>query len=913
METILSKIELLNEGNPLPLNEAKGYLFTVSPSTAKKSRGYYTKEQVKLTEYEKKMPGVVIGQNRGMIFSSCRPVVGKHIIPELGDINFIIVNEVSRKLFPIDDAENKIAWIGKGEHAIKDVIGDGQGQHFFCTNDGHLATDLWLKPAEFGYGVKGMLGPGLATDIGVKVIDIWGVERTITLGNTLVLNTSLVKGVGAYDSLEDFIAHGEQWGLTTLMKQWQSGDHKPEMKRIIGTQPNSTNLTLTRQEIEELLKPESRKIWTKKFEKIAWMANANIKTTRGRAFAARPELIYKDVVMNQIDVQASTNFLRIAKGQVKVEAQYLKMFQDKLVWSLVYIHGMDPNEAAKKAAETGLHGEIRVNPAFAGHTIVKDENSKTHVEYKKETFLDNKGRYIETALVRYPHGAPSETIIVKAYLDSTVPVDVVIFPAPVANDDGTISVKTLYAFRLQGADYDGDAVTAFTNKIWLEAQKRNIGKPYMIIPINTESTEKDKTLVTDETWEAFCQMKVMSLSNQVGLIATSLKYFLSQKADMIRSGKDVQIVTDMITSHACAMGDDIDEFKHGKSKNTLRPFVIPGVNGLDDEVLHSPYFVRYAKKYKSQEEFDKAVYNKNGSEKKPGTGILDMYATSAEKLMNMCGLPVKAEVAKVSDGKDRYYFGVHPVQWKAKEIDLFVAEHGEGQLSVALPVELERAYNVPHGTVFSVKKLFQLLYKDHSATCNSLINCDQDDPDRDRLIKSVTRINERYVLAKVAIVAWTKAMKFARTGENISAEEAMKLFTTLMTQHTSKARSVIDVMTRTGTFVNADGEKYEKTIFTAARTFNYFLDVCGDGLLLQKEEAPNFPEVSDAIIAAAEVEMPDLEKAKQKALKELALIDRIVETLNIDQISEIVEEENAELCDEDIWVSSEDFDACFDF
>ena len=201
MESIMNGVKILNDGNPMRLDDKhEGYLFTVSPSTAKRRRGYFTDKQVKLTEYEKKIPGVVVGQNRGMLFSSARPISGKHTIPDIRDINWIIVPEVSRKLFPVDDDENKIVWVGNGEHAIKDVVADGQGQHW-------IDNDLWMKWAGLLYGVKGMIQPGLATDIGCKVVDYWGVERTITKGNTVLLPSSMVKGLSAYDSLEDLIRH----------------------------------------------------------------------------------------------------------------------------------------------------------------------------------------------------------------------------------------------------------------------------------------------------------------------------------------------------------------------------------------------------------------------------------------------------------------------------------------------------------------------------------------------------------------------------------------------------------------------------------------------------------------------------------------------------------------------------------
>ena len=881
--TKLENVNILNDGNPMELGTCEnGHLFTVSPSTAKKNRGYYTDRVVGLTKYELRMPGVVIAQNRGMIFSSCRKIVGDYVIPELKDMNLIIVDEVSRKLHPIDDDDNKIAWKGAGEHVIKDVIADGQGQHWFCHTNGSMADDLWMKIAGLGYGLKGMIQPGLASDVNSKVTDHWGVERTITMGNTMLINSSVVKGLGAYDSLEDLVAHGEEWGLTKMMKQWQSGDHKPQNKRIMGTQPNATNLQQEKSEIMSLLRPEALKIWAMRFQKVAWMENANINTARGRALAARPNLMYKDLVMHQIDTKAGNNFLRLAQGKFMAEARYLKMYMDKLVYSLVYVHGMDPNEAAKKAAQTGLHGEIRVNPSFAG-LYYEDGAPK----YRKEVGMDNKGLFIVIVLVRYPHGAASETIIVKAYLDATVPEDVIIFPAPVADDEGNVPVATLYAFRLQGADFDGDAVTAFTERIWIESQKRNTGKSYMIIPVNTEGTEKDKTLVTDETWESFCMQKVASLTNQVGLIATSLKYFMSQEADRIREEDqyDIGIIQQMIVDHACAMGDDIDEFKHGKANNTLVPFM---VSWLDkEEYLTKPYFTRYAKKYRSEDDFNKAVFNKDGSERTPGTGSLDMYAVVMEQLMAKSGLPIVSEVAQASDGTNRWFKTVHPVTWQAKDVDLYISEHGEGQSSVALPEELEKVYGIEHGTKFSAKDLFQLLYRDHSATCKDLLSIDGDD----RNVKTLIKINERYALAKIAVVAWTKKMEQIR-GREINAEEAMKIFTTLMTQHTESNRSIIDMLTRYGSFKKADKSTYEKTIFMAQRCFNYFLDLCGDGLLLIGTEKPDFPEVSEKVLSETTAKEPDLEKAKELALKEIELIDNLVNklSLGIDAVLEEVDD-----------------------
>lgn len=871
----LEGVVVLNEGNPMELGSTE-HLFTVSPSTAKKNRGYCTDKPVSLTKYELKMPGVVVAQNRGMIFSSCRPVSGDYVIPELKDINLIVVDEISRKLNPVDDKNNKIYWEGKGEHVVKDVCADGQGQHWFCTKNGTLAVSLWLKLAKLGYGLKGMLQPGLATDIGAEVVDHWHVARKITLGNTMLINSSVVKGLSAYDSLEELIEHGEAWGLTTLMKQWQSGDHNPEERRIMGTQPNATNLALTKEEVENFLKPEALQIWATKFEKAAWMKAANIRTSRGRAIAARPGLMYNQLVMNHLDSKAGNMFLRLAQGKFMAEGQYLKMYMDKLVYSLVYIHGMSYSDAARKAAETGLHGEIRVNPAFAGRYYKKDENGNKVLSYKKETFVDKKGRYIETALVRYPHGAPSETIIVKAYLDETCPEDVILFPAPVADNEGNVPVAVLYAMRLQGADFDGDAVTAFTERKWIAAQKRNIGKHYMCIPVNTESTEKDKTLVTDETWTMFCEQKVASLSNRVGLIATSLKYFLSQDADLLRNEEECEVNMGVIVSHACAMGDDIDEFKHGKSTNQLVPFVVERYDG--EETLSSPYFNRYACKFKDYNKFLKASFKKGKDgytePKKPGSGVLDMYAVAIEELMAKAGLPVVAEQKKASDGKDRWYYTVHPVQWKSKDVELHIGE-GIGHGRAALPEALEKLYNVEHGTTFTAKELFKMLYRDHSAQCKALLECDED-----LAVKRLIRINERYALAKVAVVSWAKVVR-AIKGETLTAEEAMKVFTTLMVQHTQKSRSSLETLTQTGTFRRDDGSTYEKTEFEAMRWLNYFFDLCGDGLLLLGEEKPDFPDVASSTLAAVGAKAPDMEKARELARKEMDVIDRICDKLGI--------------------------------
>lgn len=896
----LDGITILNDGNPMKLTDrGEGFIYTISPSTAKKGRGYITDKKVSLTPFENKMPGVVVCQNRGMIFSSNKPLNGLYEISDLKDMNVIIVKEKSRKLKPTDDKENKIVWKGNGPHEVKDVVADGAGMHYFEKN-GKIARKLWLKIAKFFYGGKGMLMPGLESDIGKKVIDYWGIERTITLGNTIVINSSMIKGIDAYKSLEELVAHSEEWGLTTLMKQWQSGDHKPEEKRIIGTQAQATNLELTEDEITQLLRPEALSIWAMQFEEVAWMKHANINTSRGRAIAARPGLIDKDLVMKSIDDHAGNVFLRIAQGKVKAEGQYLKMFPDELATSLVYVDGKDINEAAKEAAKVGLHGEIRVNPSFAGRYYKKDENGVKQVYFRKETFLDEKGRrYIEVAIVRYPHGAPSETIVVRAYLDTTVPKDVIMFPLPAANDDGTIPVKYLYAFRLQGADFDGDADTGYTEKTWLEAQKRNIGKSYMIIPVNTESTEKDKTLVTDETFEQFCIQKVESLSNQVGLIATSLKYFMSQDADILRRGDESDADTRFIADHACAMGDDIDEFKHGKANNTLVPFIVERYDG--EETLRSPYFNRYAMKYKSEEEFNKATYNKDGTEKKPGHGVLDMYAVATEKLMKKAGLKIVKEKAMASDGKDRFYWTVHPVKWQEKNVNLHITK-GEGQIGTELPKALEELYGVEPGTKFFAKDLFLMLYRAKASLLNEMTFLE----DEDQRIKNMDKLKRQYALAKIAVIAWTKAMKAkkAKEGETITAEEAMRIFATLMVQYNQNGRGVIDTLTRYGSFRRADGTVYQRTIFTAKRCFDYFLDICGDGLLFNGKEEPKFDHVSSRILEVADVKTPDMDKATELATKEIEslgeIADKLLEGMKLD------EEEITSIIPDDINVD-EDF------
>lgn len=878
----LDDVKVLNEGNPITIGEAEGHLFTVSPGTAKKDRGYYTDKPVPLTKWEKKMPGVVVCQNRGMLFSSHRLIKGDVVIPSIDDLNLIVVDEKSEKLKPTDTPNAKIEWVGNGEHTVKEVGYDGAGQHWFTTKAGKLAVNLWFKTAKGLYGLKGVVQPGLATDVGAKVVDHWQVKQTITLGNTLVINTSMLKG-NVYNSLEECKAHSKEWGLDKLMAQWQSGDHRPTGRRPMGTQPIATNLELTAKEIVELLKPEALAIWAMQFVKIAWMKSANIKTARGRALAARPSLMFNDLIMHQIDTQAGNKARKLAQGKFMAKGAYLKLFPDKLAYSLMYIHGMSRNEAAKKAADTGLHGKVRVNPAFAGRYFVKNEDGQTHVAYKEKVGRDEIGVFIEATLVRYPHGAPSETIIHKLYLDETVPEDVIIIPLPVANDDGTIPAKDLLCLRLQGADFDGDAVTAYIEKIWLEAQRRNEGKPYMVIPVNTESTEKDKTLVTDESFESFCQMKVESLSNQVGLIATHLKYLVSQMAESLRlNNDDAVVVIKSVVAAAIAMGNDIDEFKHGKAVLEMALFQLEFWDGKV-EYLKSPYYNRYAMKYRTLEDFDKARLNKDGSEKIPGSGSLDRFAVAAEQLMIKAGIPFEEEVGKASDGTDRYYYTVHPVKWQSRNIELFIAENGQdkpkghGHRKTALPTELERVYGVEPGTLFTAGDLFKLLFRDHSANCNMLLGADED---TDRKIKVLNRINERYGLAKLAVVVWTQRMKKAKDDVDLTVAEALKLFTTLMVQHPGSARSVIETYVEHGVFEKQDGSVYEKDIFAAQRKFNYFLDLCGDGLFLIGQEKPNFPAVSDNVLAVAQTEEPDMTKAKENIQLELNVLEDLVKIFN---------------------------------
>jgi len=886
-KTKLDGVTILNGSNPMDIGScAEGFMYALTPSTAKKGRAYYTDKHVSLTSWEKKLPGVVVCQNRGMLFSSCRRIKGGYVIPDIDEINLIVVDEKSEKLCPVDTADAKIAWVGKGEHSVKEVGYDGAGQHWFVTEEGALAIDLWFKTAKGFYGLKGVVEPGLATDVGCEVVDHWGVKRKITLGNTLLINSSMIKGLGAYASLEELKAHSKEWGLDKLQAQWQSGDHLPTGHRPMGTQPNSGNLQLTDEEIESLLKPEALQVWADKFERCAWTHMANVRTARGRAYAARPELMYKDLVMHQIDTKAGNKARRLAQSKFSAKGAYLKLFPDKLAYSLMYVHGMSRNEAAKQAASTGLHGEVRVNPAFAGRYYYTDENGERQLGYKEETHVDSKGRYIEAALVRYPHGAPSETIIVKLYLDETIPADVIVMPLPVADDNGTIPAKDLLCLRLQGADFDGDAVTAYIEKVWLNAQRRNEGKPYMVIPVNTESTEKDKTLVTDEDFESFCQKKADSLSNQVGLIATHLKYLLSQMADSLRlNDEDAKAVIASIVAAAIAMGNDIDEFKHGKALLDMVLFQLELWDGKL-ETLRSPYFNRYAKKYTSEEDFNKAIFNKDGTEKTPDGGVLNRFSVITERLMTKAGIPFQKEVSKASDGKDRWYYTVHPVKWEKKDVDLYTSEKGEGNILFPLPAELEAVYGVEPGTLFSAKSLFALLYRDHSASCKDLLGSEDD---RDQFVKSLVKINERYGLAKLAVVAWTQAMKKAKEGVDLDAAEALKVFTTLMVQHTKNARSIIEVAVETGTFRRTDGSMYEKTVFDAERKFNYFLDLCGDGLFMLAQHKPNFPAVSETILEAAKAKNPDMDEAWNRVFEECDLLDAILDRFHTSGVEAAVE------------------------
>ena len=182
--------------------------------------------------------------------------------------------------------------------------------------------------------------------------------------------------------------------------------------------------------------------------------------------------------------------------------------------------------------------------------------------------------------------------------------------------------------------------------------------------------------------------------------------------------------------------------------------------------------------------------------------------------------------------------------------------------------------------------------------------------DTDALVNAISRINERYTLAKVTIISWAKAMAKSKDGKDITAEEALVLFTTLMTQHLKNTRSVIDVLTEVGQFSRNDGTTYEKSTFNALRALNYFLDLCGDGLLLTKVEEPKFPEVSESVMAVAGLKAPHVEKAKENARKELDIIEKLVALLpaGIEEVQEELsrEELHALMNDGSMEFSSQD-------
>ena len=162
----------------------------------------------------------------------------------------------------------------------------------------------------------------------------------------------------------------------------------------------------------------------------------------------------------------------------------------------------------------------------------------------------------------------------------------------------------------------------------------------------------------------------------------------------------------------------------------------------------------------------------------------------------------------------------------------------------------------------------------------------------DATVRALARMNAKYVLAKVAVITWTKAMKKAKEGVDLTTEEALKVFTTLMVQHTKKGRSAIEVKTETGVFYREDGTTYEKTIFSAKRCFNYFLDLCGDGLFLLGVNEPNFPKVAESVINATKAKKPDIEKAQRQLYKELACLDTLaskIEVLGSEAVLEQIE------------------------
>ena len=161
-------------------------------------------------------------------------------------------------------------------------------------------------------------------------------------------------------------------------------------------------------------------------------------------------------------------------------------------------------------------------------------------------------------------------------------------------------------------------------------------------------------------------------------------------------------------------------------------------------------------------------------------------------------------------------------------------------------------------------------------------------------MKALARVNAKYALAKVAIVAWTRAMKKVKDGVDLTVEEALKVFTTLLIQHNPKNRSAIEVMTEAGMFRDKDGRVYEKSVYDAMRKFNFFLDLCGDGLLFLgavENTLPKAPNVKQKL----GLQTPSLDKALQMARKELAFVEDLVSVLSLDGVTAVVDKVNT-LC-----------------
>jgi hypothetical protein len=154
-------------------------------------------------------------------------------------------------------------------------------------------------------------------------------------------------------------------------------------------------------------------------------------------------------------------------------------------------------------------------------------------------------------------------------------------------------------------------------------------------------------------------------------------------------------------------------------------------------------------------------------------------------------------------------------------------------------------------------------------------------------------------------------MKLMKDNEEISSLDALKIFTTLMIQHTSKSRSTIDTKTHIGTITLPDGTTYERTAFSAERMYNYFLDLCGDGLFFLNKEAPEFPNVSDDVLNATEAVAPDMEKAEELALKQINNIDKLVNLLpyGIEEIKAAIATKASDTEEAGGWYGPDDYDS----